>query len=804
MGTVTRAEDVNTMAELGGGPWRQFQMFRRSGKCPAAITNCPAAITNCPAAITNCPAAITNCPAAITNCPAAITNCPAAITNCPASISNCPASISNCPAAITNCPAAITNCPAAITNCPAAITNCPAAISNCPAAISNCPAAISNCPAAISNCPAAISNCPAAITNCPAAISNCPAAITNCPAAISNCPALGMEIKRKKISERAIFPQHNQYTHHNDNCIQEKLDFEIRMREGICKLLSVSTQKDQVLNAVKNLMTCTARIQGYTTQLHSPREESCAIRRSSDAGMTERVPCPGKVAISGIRIPLMWKNSEHFSNKEKSQRYAVFCMLKLGQEIFDTDMVIVDKTMTDICFENITVFTGARPDFQLKLEVYSCCIEDYSITNTPKKLARKLRNSIGKSSGKKFNLELEEPELEAFLLPKSGAKYNILAHITFTLDSIEDNFRTHTLTVSGHEESSYWLPLYGSMCCRLVAQPSCMTDDVMMGFLNQKQLVGGLATGCRLFCVLKGGNLLCYYTREEIEAKIDPTLTVPINKETRIRAVEKDSKKRTNCFSVINLVSGEAVTKIFAADSKEQLQKWMEVFWQHFYDLSQWKHCSEECMKIEIMSLRKPPLFLTKEATSVYHDISIGSPVKLESLTDILNRKIEETDGQFLIGQPEESALPPWGALCDGNHLLHFEKNKLSPISKGEELNPLDGKMKKRRAPPPPPNKTPYSAGTQESIEPMEKENLWPRGNFSRKSFDTKLSAIMHQLQRPMAAARKPMAYGKISVTEDKNETYTEYDHPSILVPVPRQKSVKEKLEPRSRLQLQE
>lgn len=38
--------------------------------------------------------------------------------------------------------------------------------------------------------------------------------------------------------------------------------------------------------------------------------------------------------------------------------------------------------------------------------------------------------------------------------------------------------------------------------------------------------------------------------------------------------------------------------------------------------LGQWKHCCEELMKIEIMSPRKPPLFLTKEATSVYHDMS--------------------------------------------------------------------------------------------------------------------------------------------------------------------------------------
>ncbi|KAM4703372.1 rhotekin-2 [Rhinophrynus dorsalis] len=625
-------------------------------------------------------------------------------------------------------------------------------------------------------------------------------------ATVSKCSALGMEIKRKKIRESSLFPRQD------DNCIQEKLDFEIRMREGICKLLSVSTQKDQVMNAVKNLMICNARIQGYMAQLHSTTEESKAGntgRRSSDVGMEERerAACPGKVAISGIRIPLMWKDSDHFSNKEKSQRHAVFCMLKLGKEIYDTDMVIVDKTKTDICFENVIVFPEARPDFQLKLELYSCCMDDSSITNTPKKLARKLRNSIGKSAGKKLISDLEETEPVAslFLNPhKQGAKYSLLAHITFTLDNVEDNFGTHTLTVSGHEESSFWLPLYGSMCCRLVAQPVCMINEAMTGFLNQQEMVGGLRSCVRFYSVLKGVNLLCYYTPEEIEANVDPAMTIPINKETRIRAVEKDSKKRTNSFSVINLVCGEAVTKVFSADSKEELQKWMEAFWQHFYNLSQWKHCSEELMKIEFMSPRKPPLFLTKEATSVYHDMSIGSPIKFESLTDILHRKIEETDGQFLIGQNEESHQPPWAALFDGNHLLHVEKSKSSPDSKGQALIPADGKAKKRRAPPPPPNKTSYSARAHESTDLMEKENIWSRANIARKSFDTKMSAIMHQLQKPMAPPRKPLPVEKRHGVEDKSEKHTEEDEPTKPVPTPRQRSIKGILDPRSWLQLPE
>lgn len=59
-----------------------------------------------------------------------------------------------------------------------------------------------------------------------------------------------------------------------DGSIQEKIDFEMRMQEGIGKLLAVSTQKDQVLHAVKNLMVCNARILAYQTELRREKEES--------------------------------------------------------------------------------------------------------------------------------------------------------------------------------------------------------------------------------------------------------------------------------------------------------------------------------------------------------------------------------------------------------------------------------------------------------------------------------------------------------------------------------------------------
>ncbi|XP_078268894.1 rhotekin-2-like isoform X2 [Rhinoraja longicauda] len=140
--------------------------------------------------------------------------------------------------------------------------------------------------------------------------------------------------------------------------LQEKIDFETRMREGACKLLAASTQRDQVLHAAKSLLTCNARLIRYRAELQKHSEDQILAkvsRRSSEAETKEQRPCSGKVAISDIRIPLMWKDTDHFNYRGRSQRFAVFCLLKIEAQIFETEMVIVDKALTDICFEDLII-----------------------------------------------------------------------------------------------------------------------------------------------------------------------------------------------------------------------------------------------------------------------------------------------------------------------------------------------------------------------------------------------------------------------------------------------------------------
>lgn len=67
--------------------------------------------------------------------------------------------------------------------------------------------------------------------------------------------------------------------------VQEKLDFEMRMREGAYKLLLACSKREQVLNASKNLLTCNARIKMYLAQLQRMKEARDGMRVERRLGL---------------------------------------------------------------------------------------------------------------------------------------------------------------------------------------------------------------------------------------------------------------------------------------------------------------------------------------------------------------------------------------------------------------------------------------------------------------------------------------------------------------------------------------
>ena len=64
-------------------------------------------------------------------------------------------------------------------------------------------------------------------------------------------------------------------------------------------------------------------------------------------------------------------------------------------------------------------------------------------------------------------------------------------------------------------------------------------------------------------------------------------LCVVFLQETRIRASEKDSQSKAQSVCITNQYGGEEVTHTLTTDSREDTHRWMEAFWQHFYDMSE-------------------------------------------------------------------------------------------------------------------------------------------------------------------------------------------------------------------------
>lgn len=117
---------------------------------------------------------------------------------------------------------------------------------------------------------------------------------------------------------------------------------------------------------------------------------------------------------SEIRVPLIWKDTDYFKNKGDYRRFAVFCLVQIGTEIYDTIMVNVDRNVTDICFEDAFLFNDVKPDFQLKISIYARVMhDDLSMASTQKKLKHKISNSLSRSLGRKFSSIKEDLDPES-------------------------------------------------------------------------------------------------------------------------------------------------------------------------------------------------------------------------------------------------------------------------------------------------------------------------------------------------------------------------------------------------------
>ena len=67
-------------------------------------------------------------------------------------------------------------------------------------------------------------------------------------------------------------------------------------------------------------------------------------------------PSTAQVSLSDLRMPLIWRDTDHFKNKGDYRRFAVFCLARIGTEIYDTTLLCpVDRSLTDLTFPDVLI-----------------------------------------------------------------------------------------------------------------------------------------------------------------------------------------------------------------------------------------------------------------------------------------------------------------------------------------------------------------------------------------------------------------------------------------------------------------
>ncbi|KAG0723973.1 Rhotekin-2 [Chionoecetes opilio] len=284
----------------------------------------------------------------------------------------------------------------------------------------------------------------------------------------------------------------------------------------------------------------------------------------------------------------------------------------------------VDRSMTDICFDDIIVFNNIPAGFECRLEVYSHVLQnDMSMASTPRKLKRSLHSSISRTVGRKLAASLRD-ELAG---GETGPKFDLVATSKLTLEHVSNNTATFDLTMENVENHASQLPLFGHFCCRLAAQPDCANQERISGMARVQEEPGQVGWWCRVH----GWQLEVWPSKEEAHLSLHHPRSLTVDRNTE---VTQDGPQIT-----VNNPSGYARGRLtLTLESPGEGGAWAGCLRQHAQDHGLWGAAAEEDMEILTPQPSRHNFLVPRRSrfASLYEETPLreGSPVSDKSSLD--------------------------------------------------------------------------------------------------------------------------------------------------------------------------
>jgi len=401
--------------------------------------------------------------------------------------------------------------------------------------------------------------------------------------------------------------------------IQHQIDDQIRMREGAMKLMSACSTLNQALETSKNMLTINARVLGLMSALQKKKEQHVLEeynKQKSSSNPDIASDCSnGRLAISDIRVPLMWKDNVHFTGKTGDQSYYAFALLRCGDQVRDTLLYEITSADTDMYFDHTIIFEDLNPDFKVEFELYYTVItsnESHGI-RTPIRTPMHLRTP-------KKTIHFKAP------------KFCLAGHAILNSDDIKAGMISKDLVMGSTGASGvavlgdikefpiHPLELWGQICCELSAQPKCMMEEDVAGPVLLKLENEWKERHCAMYQC----KVHCWTDAQE--ATGEPQQIIHIKNNYKITELKDNS----NTLQLQQ--SDNTIVQEFKYKSADDVAKWKRSFSKTLRNIEAWKYACEVLMHIEEVKIHR--LSIPSKA-SFYDQIQID--IKNNELNAKLN-----------------------------------------------------------------------------------------------------------------------------------------------------------------------
>ncbi|UJR14156.1 hypothetical protein I4U23_001151 [Adineta vaga] len=352
--------------------------------------------------------------------------------------------------------------------------------------------------------------------------------------------------------------------------LERKIDCEVKMIDGISKLLNVATTVEQTIECNKALVLSQQRMLAFMNEIKRKQQN---LLQPDDNNLE---PTKATVILSDIRLPLKWSNMKKMKSGQK--KFAVFCLARIGCEIIDTQMKFIDKQSTEVLFTDQLIFENVQHNFQLQLEIYALN-KSLAVSTAAKDFAD--RYSYFSTHGSpRFRRKLPENKAtqQQKVSDQRQSKFVLIAHANYTKENVHKMPKVRSLIIDQLQENPLMqLPIENSFTSRFAIQPLCYTRSATFAGIIENNHTS-------YSCILTGGFLNGEEIRrnDNVESKI---FSIPITPDTLIL-----SRNDHLSFSIYNRGFNQ---EDFFVQDLFTLNMWIQALQQHIVDIRAWEMTME-------------------------------------------------------------------------------------------------------------------------------------------------------------------------------------------------------------------